>query len=118
MKNFLDTIFFRSNNLDYISQSIKDLTQNTPAKKIFEAINNFSSESEIRYVGGCVRKIINKEKIDDIDLATNLKPGTSEITINLPNLLKKTYDHINMGIFLIPQNNGNIFFGDEIKINA
>jgi len=75
MKNFLDTIFFRSNNLDYISQSIKDLTQKTPAKKIFEAINNFSSESEIRYVGGCVRKIINKEKIDDIDLATNLKPG-------------------------------------------
>ena len=50
--------------------------------------------------------------------ATNLKPGTSETTINLPNLLKKTYDHINMGIFLIPQNNGNIFFDDEIKINV
>ena len=38
--------------------------------------------------------------------------------MNLPNLLKKTYDHINMGIFLIPQNNGNIFFDDEIKINV
>jgi tRNA nucleotidyltransferase/poly(A) polymerase len=26
------------------------------------------------YVGGCIRKIINKEKVDDIDLATNLEP--------------------------------------------
>jgi len=74
MKSFLDTIFFRSNNLDYVSQNIKDLTKNTPANKIFDAINSFSSDSEIRYVGGCVRKIINKEKVDDIDLATNLDP--------------------------------------------
>jgi len=74
MKSFLDTIFFRSNNLDYISQNIKDLTKNTPANKIFDAINSFSSDSEIRYVGGCVRKIVNKEKVDDIDLATNLDP--------------------------------------------
>jgi poly(A) polymerase len=74
MKSFLDTIFFRSNNLDYVSQNIKDLTKNTPASKIFDAINSFSSDSEIRYVGGCVRKTINKEKVDDIDLATNLDP--------------------------------------------
>ena len=74
MKSFLDKFIFRSNNLDYISQSIKDLTNNTPASKIFEAINFNSSESEIRYVGGCIRKIINKEKVDDIDLATNLEP--------------------------------------------
>ncbi len=74
MKNFLDKIFLRSNNLDYVSQNIKDLTKNTPADKIFNSINSYSSESEIRYVGGCIRKIVNKEKVDDIDLATNLKP--------------------------------------------
>ena len=74
MNNFLDKIFFRSNNLDYISQNIKDLTKNTPANKIFEAINSYSVSSEIRYVGGCIRKIIKKEIVDDIDLATNLKP--------------------------------------------
>ena len=74
MKSFLDTIFFRSNNLDYLSQNIKDLTKNTPANKIFYAINSHSSESEARYVGGCIRKIIKKEKVDDIDLATNLNP--------------------------------------------
>jgi len=74
MKSFLDKFFSRSNNLDYISQKICDLTQKTPSKKIFEAINSYSSESEIRYVGGCIRKIINKEIVDDIDLATNLEP--------------------------------------------
>jgi len=75
MKNFLDKIFFRSNNLDYINRNINSLTQSTPAYKIFDAINSFSPESEIRYVGGCIRKIINQEKVDDIDLATNLEPN-------------------------------------------
>ena len=44
-----------------------DPNQNLPANKIFEAINNFSEKGEIRYVGGCVRKVINKEIVDDID---------------------------------------------------
>ncbi|MFL2889038.1 MAG: CCA tRNA nucleotidyltransferase [Candidatus Pelagibacter sp.] len=74
MKSLLNKIFFRSNNLDYISRNIKSLTTKTSAYKIFEAINSFSSESEIRYVGGCIRKIISKEEVDDIDLATNLDP--------------------------------------------
>ena len=74
MINFFDKIFFRSNNLDNISQNIKYLTNKTPAHKIFSLINSYSSDSEIRYVGGCIRKIINREKVDDIDLATNLNP--------------------------------------------
>jgi poly(A) polymerase len=75
MKNFFDKIFLRSNNLDHISHNIKNLTKNSAAQKIFEAINSYSLESEIRYVGGCIRKLINKENIiDDIDLATNLEP--------------------------------------------
>ncbi|MBD1173531.1 CCA tRNA nucleotidyltransferase [Pelagibacterales bacterium SAG-MED03] len=75
MDNFLDKIFFRSRNLDYISQNIINLTNQTPAKRIFEALNTYSENSEVRYVGGCVRKIIKKEIVDDIDLATNLKPS-------------------------------------------
>ncbi len=74
MKNLLDKLFLRSNNLDHISKNIKDLSSNTPISKIFDAIESYSSSSEIRYVGGCIRKIINKEKVDDIDLATNLEP--------------------------------------------
>ena len=74
MKYLLDKLFFRSNNLDKISYDLKNLTLKTPANKVFQAINSYSDSSEIRYVAGCVRKIINKEKIDDIDLATNLEP--------------------------------------------
>ena len=74
MKNLLDKIFSRSNNLDYISQSVKELTKQKFTNKVFEAISSYSPDSEIRYVGGCIRKIINKEKVDDIDLATNLEP--------------------------------------------
>ena len=64
-----------SRNLDYISQKLRDITDHTPATKIFEAINSFSETSEVRYVGGCVRKVIKKDNIDDVDLATNLKPN-------------------------------------------
>ena len=74
MKYLLDKLFFRSNNLDDVSYDLKNLTLKTPAKKIFESINSYSDSSEVRYVGGCVRKTINKDKIDDIDLATNLVP--------------------------------------------
>ena len=75
MRSFLDKFFSRSNNLDYINDRIQELTKNSSANKIFEIINSHSSESEIRYVGGCIRKLINKEKTDDIDLATNLEPN-------------------------------------------
>ena len=74
MNNFLNKLFFRSKNQDYISSKVLELSQNNSLKKIFSAINNFSYISEIRFVGGCIRKIINKEMTDDIDLATNLKP--------------------------------------------
>ena len=75
MDNLLDKIFFRSRNLDYISQNLKNITNKTPANKIFEAINSYSENSEVRYVGGCIRKVLKKEIVDDIDLATNLKPN-------------------------------------------
>ncbi|MDC3257292.1 CCA tRNA nucleotidyltransferase [Candidatus Pelagibacter sp.] len=74
MIKFLDKFLNRANNLDDVAQGFKDLLKNTPAKQIFNAINKFSTNSEIRFVGGCVRKIIQKENVDDIDLATNLDP--------------------------------------------
>ena len=49
--------------------------------------------------------------------ATNLKPSTDMVTINLPSQLKKTYDHINMGLYLVPQQNGIISKGDKIIIH-
>ncbi|MDC1177785.1 CCA tRNA nucleotidyltransferase [Candidatus Pelagibacter sp.] len=75
MNNFLDKFFFRSRNLNYISQNLVNLTKQTPANRIFEALNSYTESSEVRYVGGCIRKVIKKEIVDDIDLATNLKPS-------------------------------------------
>ena len=74
MIKFFDKLFFRTNNLNDVSQGIKDLSVKTPVSKIFKVINDYSDLSEVRYVGGCIRKIIKKEKVDDIDLATNLEP--------------------------------------------
>tara|TARA_Y100000591_G_scaffold319499_1_gene331631 strand:+ start:33 stop:1307 length:1275 start_codon:yes stop_codon:yes gene_type:complete len=74
MIKFFDKFFFRTNNLNDVSQGIKDLSVKTPVSKIFKVINDYSDLSEVRYVGGCIRKIIKKEKVDDIDLATNLEP--------------------------------------------
>jgi tRNA nucleotidyltransferase/poly(A) polymerase len=74
MNTLIDKIFFRSQNVNYIDLSFKNIRKETEVEKIFNAISSFSENSEIRYVGGCVRKIINKEKVDDIDLAVNLNP--------------------------------------------
>ena len=74
MIKFINKFIKRTNNLNYVSKKIIDLSKNTPVKKIFNSINNFSANSEIRYVGGCIRKIIKGEIVDDIDLATNLNP--------------------------------------------
>ncbi len=86
MKSFFDKIFLRSNNLSYVHKSIYDLTKKTPAQKVFDSINSYSADSEIRYVGGCIRKILNNEKIDDIDLATNLEPNQVCEALKLKNI--------------------------------
>ena len=75
MNNLLDKIFFRSQDFNYVNLGFGEIKKETEVQKIFSAIHSFSKNSEIRYVGGCVRKIINKEKVDDIDLAVNLKPA-------------------------------------------
>ena len=75
MKNFIKQIFSNSKNHNFIKENIKDLSKKKSISQVFEAINSYSSDSEIRYVGGCLRKIINNEEIDDIDLATNLDPS-------------------------------------------
>ena len=75
MNNLVDKLFFRSKNLNYLNLGIQNIKKETSVEEIFSAINSFSSNSEIRFVGGCVRKIINKEKVDDIDLAVNLDPS-------------------------------------------
>ena len=75
MLNILNKIFSSTKNLNVINHKFLKLRKETSVEKIFSAIESFSEEAEIRYVGGCVRKIIKDEKVDDIDLATNIEPS-------------------------------------------
>jgi tRNA nucleotidyltransferase/poly(A) polymerase len=74
MKNILTKIFSSKNDLSSKEVSFLEIVKTTKVSDLFKAISNYNDLSEIRYVGGCVRKILNNEKFDDIDLATNLKP--------------------------------------------
>jgi len=83
MINFLKKYFPQLKNFSDINLDFQKLNKETEILKLFKAVEEFSKISEIRYVGGCVRKIISNEKVDDIDLAVNLTP--EEICV----LLKK-----------------------------
>ena len=74
MIDLINKFFSFSKHLDGKQSSFKELKKKKEIKKLFLAIENYSKDSEIRYVGGCVRKILNNEIVDDIDFAVNLKP--------------------------------------------
>ena len=74
MLDILNKFFSSTKNLNTINHRFIKLRKERNVEKIFDAIESYSNKAEIRYVGGCVRKIINNEKVDDIDLATNIDP--------------------------------------------
>jgi len=74
MKNFFFKVFSPKIKSSPKSISFEEMSKSTKVLEIFKAISNFGKESEIRFVGGCVRKILNNERFDDIDLATNIHP--------------------------------------------
>ena len=74
MINIFSKIFNNKVNKNFYFSDFESLNKITNIEKIFYLFSNFSETSEIRYVGGSIRKIINKEKVDDIDLATNINP--------------------------------------------
>ena len=56
------------------NKSLKFLQNINEAQEIFSYLNEIGEESKVRFVGGCVRKSLTGEQIDDIDLATSLTP--------------------------------------------
>tara|TARA_Y100000748_G_C15419154_1_gene458613 strand:+ start:336 stop:746 length:411 start_codon:yes stop_codon:yes gene_type:complete len=50
-------------------------------------------------------------------VAINLKPKTDNNSFNLLKLLKKTYNHFDMGIYLTPLNDGQINISDTLNIS-
>ena len=74
MIKFLENLFKSKKNAFKDKANFKELVSNQDIKELFKSFNSCSDNAELRFVGGCVRKLISGEKIDDIDLSTNLKP--------------------------------------------
>ena len=86
MIDLINKIFSYTKNLSYKSIRFRNLKEKNGIKKIFSTIESYSENSEIRYVGGCIRKIINNEVVDDIDLAVNLEPWECIKALNNKNI--------------------------------
>ena len=71
-------------------KSLKLLENIKEAKIIFSHLNIIGEETKVRFVGGCVRKVLCGEVVDDIDLATSLEP--EEVKTKLTNKNIKTVD--------------------------
>jgi len=67
-------------------KSTKVLENIKEARIIFTYLNEAGREDQVRFVGGCVRKSISGESIDDIDLATILEPDEVKKRLNKKNI--------------------------------
>ena len=74
MIKFLENLFKSKKNVFKDKANFQELVSNKDIKELFKSFNTYSDNAELRFVGGCVRKLISGEKVDDIDLSTNLKP--------------------------------------------
>ena len=114
-----------SNTVSLINlNSIKDFSNKINKDVEFERfrgniyVKNLDAFEERKWIN----KVISINKIQFKVLkniprcsATNLKINSSETDINLPNMLRKIYGHIDMGIYLVPLENGQVKVGDNIN---
>ena len=84
--SLINKFFSISKNLEGKLSSFKSLKKTKAILQLFSAIESYSENSEIRYVGGCVRKALNNEALDDIDFAVNLKPKECIEALNKNNI--------------------------------
>ena len=86
----IKNLFLKTDRLLYkkfgSDKSTKPLENIKEAKIIFSHLNEIGKESAVRFVGGCVRKAICGESIDDIDLATSFEPDEVKKRLNKENI--------------------------------
>ena len=90
MITILNKLCSRSKNFSSLHSKFRKIKKKTEIEKVFKAVEQFSDTSEIRYVGGCIRKIINNEQVEDIDLAVNLSPSEVSKVLKKNNI--KSYE--------------------------
>jgi uncharacterized protein len=134
MKNdefpFFDTSI--SKKVDFVNsisllntESINDF-QKKIGKKIETSIfrgnicvDNIEPWEERKWIGKVIKingVFFKVEKNIPRCVAINLKPQSDDNSLNLLQLLKKTYNHFDMGIYLTILNNGEINIGNQINL--
>ena len=128
---FFDTSI--SNKVDFVNsvsllniQSINDF-QNKIEKNIETSIfrGNFCVDGiepwkEREWIGKTIKinnVLFKVEKNIPRCVAINLKPNTDDSSFNLLQLLKKNYNHFDMGIYLTPLNDGQINISDSLNLS-
>ena len=74
MIKFLKNLLKSERNTFKDKPNFQELILSKEIQQLFKSFNSYSKNAELRFVGGCVRNLISDEKVDDIDLSTNLKP--------------------------------------------
>ncbi|MDC3065876.1 CCA tRNA nucleotidyltransferase [Candidatus Pelagibacter sp.] len=86
MKNFL-LKFIKQKNINLNTNlKFENLKKQYEIKKIFNIFSNNLNNCQIRFIGGCVRKALSNENIDDIDLAVDLTPEEVKLILKNNNI--------------------------------
>ena len=86
LKNIIlktDSFLYKKFGTDKSTKALENIKE---ARIIFACLNETGKEDQVRFVGGCVRKSISGEYIDDIDLATILEPNEVKKRLNKENI--------------------------------
>jgi len=79
----IDSFLYKKFGTDKSTKALENIKE---ARIIFDYLNETGKEDQVRFVGGCVRKSISGENIDDIDLATILEPNEIKKKLNKENI--------------------------------
>ena len=86
MKNFL-LKFIKQKNINLNTNlKFENLKKKSEIKKIFNIFSNDSNNCQIRFIGGCVRKALSNENVDDIDLAVDLTTEEAKLILKNNNI--------------------------------
>ena len=86
LKNIIlktDSFLYKKFGTDKSTKALENIKE---ARIVFDHLNETGKEDQVRFVGGCVRKSISGDNIDDIDLATILKPDEIKKKLNKENI--------------------------------
>ena len=114
------------NSISFLNiNSIKDF-ENKIGQKIEKSIfrgnlyfDGIEAWEERKWIGKTIKindVLFKVEKNIPRCVAINLKPKTDDNSFNLLKTLKETYDHYDMGVYLTPENDGEINLSEKILI--